>query len=134
MVMSVYKKLAIWNIFLCIHIYFCFYRLFLHRFAHNIWHYLDKLKNTSQLTFNVCVLNRFVGTTSESTDLFPFLQNLTQHIKKAKGEYAFKVEVGVDLFLCMNATSLPLTNCILSTTLLYMTFFQTMVNNYCGVI
>lgn len=96
--MSVYKKLAIWNIFLCIHIYFCFYRLFLHRFAHNIWHYLDKLKNTSQLTFNVCVLNRFVGTTSESTDLFPFLQNLTQHIKKAKGEYAFKVEVGVDLF------------------------------------
>lgn len=40
---------------------------------------------------------RFVGTTSESTDLFPFLQNLTQHIKKAKGEYAFRVEVGVDV-------------------------------------
>lgn len=54
-------------------------------------------EKTPQLTFTFRLFIRFVGTTSESTDLFPFLQNLTQHIKKAKGEYAFRVEVGVDV-------------------------------------
>uniref|UniRef100_K1Q937 Uncharacterized protein n=1 Tax=Magallana gigas TaxID=29159 RepID=K1Q937_MAGGI len=49
-------------------------------------------KTKAWLSANVSVVVRFVGTTSESTDLFPFLQNLTQHIKKAKGEYAFRVE------------------------------------------
>ncbi|XP_062607183.1 uncharacterized protein LOC134268973 [Saccostrea cucullata] len=49
-------------------------------------------RTKSWLTENVSVIMRFVGTTSESTDIIPFLQYLAQQIKEAKGKYAFKAE------------------------------------------
>ncbi|XP_048740917.2 NACHT and WD repeat domain-containing protein 2-like [Ostrea edulis] len=46
----------------------------------------------SWLTDSASIVIKFIGTTSESTDIIPFLQNLTQQMKRVKGEYAYKAE------------------------------------------
>lgn len=68
--------------------------------VHNVpnidfYHFDSCLKIWFQMNLNTFVYTkyRFIGTTSESTDIIPFLQNLTQQMKRVKGEYAYKAEV-----------------------------------------